>query len=80
MDIYGWALVQKGDNDAGLRVLREARVRDPASGTIRFHLASALAKAGKKTEAREELQAALSATPPVAPSPDLDKLKAALAP
>ena len=78
MDVYGWVQVQKGDNEAGLHLLREARVREPGNATIRLHLAVALAKSGKKAEAREELQAAMSASPPIAPGPDLDSLKAML--
>lgn len=77
-DGYGWALVQAGNLDAGVRVLREARLREPGNAVVRWHLATALARAGKKQEARDELQAALAATPPVPPSPELDKLKADL--
>jgi len=57
----GWILVQRGDVAAGLRYLREARLRHPESGEIRFRLAYALAKSGRETEAREELTAALGA-------------------
>ena len=77
-DGYGWALVQADQLAAGVRVLREARLRDPANSQVRWHLAAGLAKAGKKQEARDELQAALSATPPPAPNPELDKLKVEL--
>lgn len=77
-DGYGWMLVQAGQLDAGVRVLREARLRDPSQAAVRWHLAAALAKAGRKAEARDELQAALGAD--LAPPPDLDgaRLKAEL--
>ncbi|AOF83513.1 putative PEP-CTERM system TPR-repeat lipoprotein [Methyloversatilis sp. RAC08] len=59
LDTLGWILVQNAQIDAGLRHLREARLRDPANPEIRFHLAWALAKSGRKAEARQELEAAL---------------------
>jgi putative PEP-CTERM system TPR-repeat lipoprotein len=58
-DTLGWILVQQGDTDQGLRYLRDARLRTPQNGHIRLHLAYALAKAGRMTEAREELSTAL---------------------
>jgi putative PEP-CTERM system TPR-repeat lipoprotein len=77
-DAYGWALVQRGDADAGIRVLREARLREPANATLRWHLAAALVKSGKKNEAKEELRAALASNPAPVPSPELDRLRAEL--
>jgi tetratricopeptide (TPR) repeat protein len=59
LDTLGWILVQKSQLDAGLRHLREARLRDPANPEIRYHLAWALAKSGRKGEALQELEAAL---------------------
>jgi len=75
---YGWMLVQKGDLDNGVRILREARLRAPGDGAIRWSLASALAKAGRKAEARDELKAALASNPPPPPGPTLDALKTEL--
>jgi putative PEP-CTERM system TPR-repeat lipoprotein len=59
IDTLGWALFQAGQTDRALQLLRDARLRDPAHPEIRFHLATVLAQTGRKTEAREELEAAL---------------------
>ena len=60
LDTLGWLLVQKGEGEAGLRHLREARLRDPSNPEIRYHLAAALAAEGRTKEARVELEAALT--------------------
>ncbi|NCT85213.1 MAG: PEP-CTERM system TPR-repeat protein PrsT [Comamonadaceae bacterium] len=59
MDTAGWAHHLAGNHDRALQLLREARLRAPEVPQIRYHLATVLAKAGRKSEAREELQAAL---------------------
>ncbi len=55
----GWVALKAGERDRALQLLRDARLRNPNNPETRFYLASALAEAGRKTEAREELQAAL---------------------
>jgi len=59
IDTLGWALFQDGQNDAALIKLRDARLRAPGNPEVRYHLAASLAKAGKRSEAREELISAL---------------------
>lgn len=59
-DTLGWLLVKTGSVDAGLRHLREARLRDPRNPEIRYHLAAVLAKSGQTDEARAEMKEVLS--------------------
>ncbi|MBT9493542.1 MAG: PEP-CTERM system TPR-repeat protein PrsT [Paucibacter sp.] len=78
LDTLGWVLALQGKYDIALRHLREARLRDPNNGNVRWHLAFALAKAGRKNEAKDELVAAFNA--PILPtgSSELSALKAEL--
>jgi cellulose synthase operon protein C len=64
IDTLGWVLLQNGQNDRALQLLRDARLRSPAQRTIRYHLAEALVKAGRHQEAKAELQAALAGSSP----------------
>ena len=59
-DTLGWVLLSSGKPDKALHYLREARLRNPKSGEIRYHLASALAQLGKREEARRELEGAFN--------------------
>lgn len=60
-DTYGWILLNSGQADKGLGILRKAADLAPKDPSIRYHLAQALAKTGNRIEARNELQAALKA-------------------
>jgi putative PEP-CTERM system TPR-repeat lipoprotein len=77
-DLHGSLLMQRGDVDGGLRVLRDARLREPDNGLLRWRLALALSKAGRKNEARDELRAALASRNPPPPGPELSQLRAEL--
>lgn len=59
IDTAGWAAFQAGQPDRALQLLRDARLRAPDNPDIRFHLATVLAKAGRRDEARDEIDAVL---------------------
>jgi putative PEP-CTERM system TPR-repeat lipoprotein len=75
---FGVMLVNRGEGPRGLRLLQDARLRDPGNTWIRVQLATALHAAGQTTTAREELRAALAGNPAPPPSAELNRLKAAL--
>ena len=78
LDAQGWIHVLRGEIEAGLRLLRDARLRDPNQGQLRFHLAYALAKSGRKPDAREELRAAMAMPGRFRDSTEFKSLKAEL--
>lgn len=55
MDTLGWILVERGETARGAELLKKAAERAPASTSIRYHWAAALAKSGDVTRARQEL-------------------------
>jgi putative PEP-CTERM system TPR-repeat lipoprotein len=59
LDTAGWAQHQLGNGERALLLLREARLRAPSNLDVKYHLAAALAKAGRLAEARIELTTAL---------------------
>ena len=59
LDTAGWAQHHLGSGERALLLLREARLRAPSNLDVKYHLAAALAKAGRQAEARAELTTAL---------------------
>jgi putative PEP-CTERM system TPR-repeat lipoprotein len=59
IDTLGWILLQGGQNDRALQLLRDARLRNPENPDIRYHLAEALSRSNRSEEARDEARAAL---------------------
>jgi putative PEP-CTERM system TPR-repeat lipoprotein len=58
-DTYGWLLVEGGQLDNGVAILREAWEQAPEIGDIGYHLAEGLARRGERDEAREVLEKTL---------------------
>ena len=59
-DTLGWVLVNRGEVERALPLLERARQALPDRPEVRYHYATALAKAGRRAEARQELAALLN--------------------
>lgn len=59
-DTLGWILVEQGQLPRGIELLGKAATQLPKVGLVRYHYGSALARSGKKAEARKELEAAIA--------------------
>ena len=57
LDTYGMLLVKKGEFDKALPILEQARKIAPTRNELRVNYARALAAAGRKDDARKELEA-----------------------
>jgi len=66
LDTVGWVFLHNGKEDKALLLLQQAALQDARNPHIRFHLASAFAKTGKKEEARKELERLLKENTPFA--------------
>jgi predicted Zn-dependent protease len=79
IDTLGWIMLQQGGTlDRALALLRDARLRNPNDPEIRYHLATALAKSGRRAEARDELAQALRGNVSFAGVGDARRLQAEL--
>jgi len=59
-DTLGWVLVNQGEVERALPLLETARRALPESPEVRYHYATALARADRADEAREELTSLLN--------------------
>lgn len=59
LDTAGWANHRAGKSERALQLLRDARLRAPDKPDVRYHLAAALAQAGRNSEAKQELTEAV---------------------
>lgn len=62
-DTLGWILVEQGQAQRGLELLRKALAKAAKNETIRYHHAIALARTGDKAGARKELERLLRSAP-----------------
>lgn len=63
LDTFGMVLLENGETERAVRQLREAVSLAPNVGMLRFHLAQALVAAGRRDDARAELDRALAGNP-----------------
>lgn len=59
-DTLGWILVEQGQLPRALDILKQAVNKVPKAGSVRYHYGVALARSGKKAQAKEELEAAIA--------------------
>ncbi|MGR3762401.1 tetratricopeptide repeat protein (plasmid) [Roseobacteraceae bacterium NS-SX3] len=71
LDTYGWVALRRGETALALRYLQRAAAALPEHAEVQYHLAQALAAAGREDEARAALEAALALTDPDNPPPFL---------
>jgi putative PEP-CTERM system TPR-repeat lipoprotein len=71
-DTLGWILTEKGQLPRAMELLGKAAAKQPKNGSIRYHYGVALARSGRKIEARKELEAAIASDQKF---PELDDAK-----
>lgn len=59
-DTLGWILLEQGQLPRALELLRSASSGSPKAASVRYHYAVALARSGRKVEAKKELEAAIA--------------------
>ncbi len=78
MDTLGWMLVQRGETGRGVELLEKASKGAPQALTIRLNFARALIKAGRKSDAKKELEFLASQGDKIKEKAEVDELLKAL--
>lgn len=78
LDTYGMLLVKRGETSKGLEVLAKAKTLAPERNDIRVNYAKALIQAGRKEEARKELDALKSVAQDFPGKSEIEKLMKSL--
>jgi len=77
-DTLGWILVRMNLGQSALPYLKESVTKNPGHAVYHYHLGMAYLKAGKKSEAKSELRAALQAGTPFDGSADAKEALASI--
>lgn len=56
VDTYGWVLLEQGNTELALPLLKQAASAADAAPAVRYHYAAALARSGQRAEAKQRLQ------------------------
>jgi Flp pilus assembly protein TadD len=73
-DTLGWILIERGEVSRGMALLQKAVEQAPEQPSIRYHLAVAYAKLGRKDAARQELEKLVNDQKPFPEQDDARKL------
>lgn len=78
MDTMGWIYYRKKQLPAALQVFEKLVADNPSNPDFLYHHGAVLASAGRKPEARKQLEAALRAGPKAPEAEQIKKILAAL--
>jgi predicted Zn-dependent protease len=74
----GWLLIENGQLNRGLELLKNASNKAPQAASIQFHYAVGLARSGDHPQAKKVLQRTLASNPSFPESMEARKLLATL--
>lgn len=74
-DTYGWSLVENNRAGEGVPILEKAAKARPEAAGVQYHYAAALARTGRRDEAKRVLSALLDGEAAFAERPDAIRLQ-----